>query len=175
MSTKVVYTFQAKDGTQIEVRPMQREDSQHLVEIFEHMGLESRYSRFNMSLPAPAPELILQEAAEMTDFERPESDGWLAFADLPGNPDTPVAGIRYIHTGPGEAEIALSVRDDMQNKGIGSALFLYMLEQAKKSGIVRLVGLAQRNNRPLTKLLKKTVYPIKRTPDGSYVHLEIAL
>ena len=175
MLTKIVHTFQAKDGTLIEVRPMQPEDTPYLIDIFEHMGLESRYTRFNMALPAPDLALIQQEAAEMTDFERPESDGWLAFADLPDKPDTPVAGIRYIHTAPGEAEIALSVRDDMQNKGIGTALFLYMVEQAKKSGILRLVGLAQRNNRPLATLLSKSPYPIKRTPEGSYVHLEIAL
>jgi GNAT superfamily N-acetyltransferase len=175
MLTKVAHTFQAKDGTLIEVRPMQREDAVHLIDIFDHMGLDSRYTRFNMAMPTPEPERVQQEAAEMVDFERPESDGWLAFADLPDGPDTPVAGIRYIHTGPGEAEIALSVRDDMQNKGIGTALFTYLLEQAKEAGISRLVGLAQRNNPPLFQLLNNVPYPVKRTPDGSYVHLEVSL
>lgn len=171
----VNYKFKAKDGSDIEVRPMEPDDVPHLVDLFDNMGLESRYTRFNMSLPTPDIQMIVEEAAEMTDFERPESDGWLAFADLPGEPETAVAGIRYIHTAPGEAEIALSVRDDMQNKGIGTALFLYMLEEARKSGIKRLVGLAQRNNRPLFRLLNNVKDPIHKMPEGSYVHLVVEL
>jgi GNAT superfamily N-acetyltransferase len=111
----------------------------------------------------------------MVDFERPESDGWLAFADLPDAPDTPVAGIRYVRSGEGEAEIAISVRDDMQNKGIGTALMGFMVEQAKKAGLKKLVALAQRNNRPLWEMLKKSQVEIQRTPDGSFVYLEVEL
>ncbi|NIP25600.1 MAG: hypothetical protein GWO38_17710, partial [Phycisphaerae bacterium] len=48
-------------------------------------------------------------------------------------------------------------------------------EQARRAGITKLVALAQRNNRPLWKLLKKSPLPIKRTPDGSYVYLEVEL
>lgn len=170
-----VFTFQTKDGMDVNVRPMQPEDTGHLVDIFENMGLESRYTRFNLAMPIPNPEAVKREAAEMADFERPENDGWLAFADLPGKPDTPVAGIRYVYTGPGEAELALSVRDDMQNKGIGTALVAFLFEQAKQAGITRLIGVAQRNNRPLTEILKKSPYPIERIPDGSYVHLIVSL
>lgn len=154
---------------------MQPEDAVHLVDIFDHMSLDSRYTRFNMAMPAPDIERVQQEAAEMTDFERPNSNGWLAFADLPDQPNAPVAGIRYIHTAPGEAEISMSVRDDMQNKGIGTALFNIVIEEARKAGLTRLVGLAQRNNRPLLQLLNKISYPIKRKPDGSFMHLEVQL
>jgi GNAT superfamily N-acetyltransferase len=139
------------------------------------MSQESRYSRFNLPLEDPDPGKIIQEAAEMVDLQRPESDGWLAFADLPDNPETPVGGVRYLHTGDGEAEISITVRDDMQNRGIGTALMAFLFEQAKKSGIHKLVALVQRNNRPLWEMLKKCPLPIKRTPDGSFVHLEVEL
>lgn len=169
------HTFHTKDGIPIRVRPLQPDDADYLIDIFENMGQESRYARFNMDLTDPDPELIEKEAAEMVALERPEDDGWLAFADLPGRPDTPVAGIRYIHTGEDEAEVAISVRDDMQNKGIGTALLLFLIEQAKKAGIHKLAALAQRNNRPLWQILSKTNLPIKRTPEGSFVHVEVEL
>jgi RimJ/RimL family protein N-acetyltransferase len=172
---QVVHTFKTKDGIPIHVRPLQPEDKAHLVHIFENMGHESRYSRFNLSLANPDPAVVWQEATEMVDLKRPDSDGWLAFADLPDAPNTPVAGIRYIHTQKGEAEISISVRDDMQNKGIGTGLMRFMFEQAKRAGITKLVALAQRNNRPLWELLKKSPLPIKRTPEGSYVYLEVEL
>jgi acetyltransferase len=173
--SEVVHDFQTKDGIPIKVRPLQLEDAAHLVDIFENMGSESRYARFNVPMENPDPEMVYQEAAEMADVERPQNDGWLAFADLPGKPDTPVAGIRYIRTAEGEAEVAISVRDDMQNKGIGTAMLVFLFEQAKKAGITRLVALAQRNNRPLWQILTKAPYPIKRTPDGSNVYLEVEL
>lgn len=172
---QVVYTFQTKDGIPVRVRPLQPEDTGHLVDIFEHMSHESRYTRFNLPIADPSPDEVWQEAAEMVDFKRPESDGWLAFADLPDSPDTAVAGIRYIRSGEGEAEIAISVRDDMQNKGIGTALMGFMFEQAKKAGLKKLVALAQRNNRPLWEMLKKSPVEVKRTPDGSFVYLEVEL
>lgn len=170
-----VHTFQTKDGILIRVRPLLPEDTSYLVDIFENMGQDSRYTRFNLTMVDPDPADVWQEAAEMADIERPQSDGWLAFADLPDNPDTAVAGIRYLHTGEGEAEIAVTVRDDMQNKGIGTELMAYLFEQAKQAGITRLVALAQRNNRPLWQMLKKSPIPIKRKPEGSYVYLEAEL
>jgi acetyltransferase len=175
MLNQVVHTFQTKDGITIRVRPLQPEDTVHLIDIFENMGLESRYTRFNLPMAEPDPEMIRQEAAEIVDFERPESDGWLAFADLPDKPDTAVAGIRYVKTSEGEAEVAISVRDDMQNKGIGTALMTFLFDQAKKAGLTRLVALAQRNNRPLMELLKKSQIPIKRTSEGSNVYVEVEL
>jgi RimJ/RimL family protein N-acetyltransferase len=175
MSAKYVHVFETKDGLPVRVRALQPEDIDHLIDIFENMGQESRYSRFNIPMAEPDPELVRQEAAEMVDFERPHSDGWLAFADLPGKPDTPVAGVRYVHTGEGEAEVAISVRDDMQNKGIGTALLSFLFEKAKEAGITKLVALAQRNNRPLWKILDKSKFPARRTPDGSSVYLEVEL
>jgi GNAT superfamily N-acetyltransferase len=172
---QVIHTVQAKDGISVKVRPLQPEDAGHLVDIFENMSHESRYTRFNLPMTNTDPDEIWQEAAEMVDFERPESDGWLAFADLPDAPDTPVAGIRYVRSGEGEAEIAISVRDDMQNKGIGTALMGFLVEQAKKAGLKKLVALAQRNNRPLWEMLKKSQVEIQRTPDGSFVYLEVEL
>ncbi|MFZ0546425.1 MAG: GNAT family N-acetyltransferase [Candidatus Promineifilaceae bacterium] len=172
----MVHTFQTKDGIPIKVRPLLPGDAAYLVDIFQNMGQESRYTRFNVPMPDPDPDAVQQEAAEMANFERPESDGWVAFADLPGKPDVPVAGIRYIRTtAEGEAEVSISVRDDMQNKGIGTALLLFLFEQARKAGLTRLVALVQRNNRPLWQILKKAPVPLKRTPDGSYVFLEFDL
>lgn len=175
LSSEFVHTFQTKDGIPVKVRPLQPEDTAYLIDIFENMGVESRYARFNVPMENLDSEMIQQEAAEIAHIERPENDGWLAFADLPGRPDTPVAGIRYIRTAEGEAEVAISVRDDMQNKGIGTALLIFLFNQAKKAGITRLVALAQRSNRPLLQILTKAPYPIKRTPDGSNVYLEVEL
>ena len=37
-------------------------------------------------------------------------------------PDVPVAAARYVHTDAGEAEIGISVRDDMQKRNLGRLL-----------------------------------------------------
>jgi hypothetical protein len=54
-------------------------------------------------------------------------------------------------------------------------MMAFLFDQAKKAGLTRLVALAQRNNRPLMELLKKSQIPIKRTSEGSNVYVEVEL
>jgi hypothetical protein len=55
---QVIHTFQAKDGISVKVRPLQPEDAGHLVDIFENMSHESRYTRFNLPMTNTDPDEI---------------------------------------------------------------------------------------------------------------------
>jgi acetyltransferase len=136
------------------------------------MGSESRYLRFNLSLNNPDPELVWAEARRLAVID-PEKDGaWLAFADMPGQPAaaeaTAVAGARYMRIEENAAEASLAVRDDMQNKGIGTELLKYLLVQAREAGLEKLVATVQRGNRPLWHLLQRSTFPIEYESEGSY-------
>jgi len=100
--------------------------------------------------------------------------GWLAFADLPDQPCAAVGGVRYVLI-PGKtdvAEVALTVRDDLQGQGIGRELLELVVKQARVEGIRSLVAVVQAGNRAVLKLLSGIPYPINRTLEGGEVYVE---
>jgi len=167
VSGRFVHTFHSKDGLLIGVSPLKPEDAHHLVDLFEHMGAESRYLRFNLSLSNPDPDLVWREARRLARID-PEKDGaWLVFCDIPDQPMAPIAGMRYVRIDPDTAEASIVVRDDMQKQGIGAELLSYLITQAKNAGVKRLTATVQRGNRPLWYLLQKSNLEIERDSQGS--------
>jgi acetyltransferase len=175
MNEEFVHTFDSGDGLLLKVRPLRPEDARHLVDLFEHMGPESRYLRFNLALSNPDPELVWSEARRLARVD-PEKDGaWLVFADLPDQENVPIAGCRFMGLGDGTAEASVVVRDDMQRKGIGRELLRFMVRQARQKGVRRLVATIQRGNRALWRLLQSTGVEFEAESDGSYAHITVDL
>lgn len=175
MDSDFIHTFHSEDGLLFKVRPLTPADARHLVNLFEHMGPESRFLRFNLALPNPDPELVWSEARRMAQVD-PEKDGaWLVFADLPNQSDAPVAGARYMHLDDESAEASLAVRDDMQRKGIGGELLRFLVRQARANGVHRLVATIQRGNRPLWRLLQSSGLEFEMESVGSYSNIAVDL
>jgi len=162
-----IYSFMTKEGLEVLVRPLEPADAHHLVDLFNHMGPESRYLRFNLALRDPDPDLVWLEAKRLAQID-PERDGaWLAFCDLPTQTGAAVGGARYMRLDEDTAEASLAVRDDMQNKGIGGELLLFLIEQARLAGVRKLVATVQRSNRALWQLIKRPGLKITYESEGS--------
>ena len=102
---------------------MQPDDAGDLVDLFEHLSTNSRYMQFNQYLASVDPELVRREAEHIALVDPARGLGVLAFADLPDQPHAPVAAARYIRTDdPQQAEVSVSVRDDLQHQGIGAEI-----------------------------------------------------
>ncbi len=168
MNNSVEHTFYTNEDRLVKVRPLKPEDAHHLVDLFEHMGPESRYLRFNLTLIDPDPDLIWEEAKRLAQID-PDRDGaWLAFTDLPDQADAPIAVVRYARIDQETAEGALVVRDDMQNEGIGTNLLAFLTERAREAGIRRLVATIQRANRALLHMLRSAPMKVTFESEGSY-------
>lgn len=168
-------TMKTKDGTAVRIRPINENDAPHFVEIFENMSSESRYRRFLQSLDNPGETLVWREAERIAHMDPRQQEGLIAFVDLPERADVPAGVARYVALEPGVAEVAVSVRDDMQGKGIGSLLLQLLAERASKAGIRMLVGTAQNGNEALWRVLEKLPFPLRRIPEGTYSEIEIDL
>ncbi|MDX1616255.1 MAG: GNAT family N-acetyltransferase [Candidatus Promineifilaceae bacterium] len=176
MNEYVVHRFETKEGLPLWVRPLRPQDAPQLVHLFEHMGPESRYLRFNVPLNNPDPQLVWQEAHRLAQVNA--GDGaWLVFADLPEKGPVPVAGARFVRlaSDPATAEASLAVRDDMQNRGIGTGLLRFLLEQARAAGIQRLQATVQRTNRPLWHLLRRAGLPLESQASGGTSTISVDL
>jgi acetyltransferase len=162
------HVFYSNEDHLIVLRPLQPTDAHLLVDLFEHMGPDSRYLRFNLALIDPDPKTIWEEARRMAIVD-PDKDGaWLAFTDLPGQKNAPIGGVRYVRQDQETAEAALVVRDDMQGKGIGKGLLAFLADRAREAGIKRLVATIQRANRALLHILNNSPLQVTFKSEGSY-------
>jgi len=169
------YQFSTRDGLAVWVRPEQEGDVWYLIDLFNHLGPNSRYLRFSKSMDHPDPERIRAEAERLSQLGPPQEMAWLAFADLPDQPDAPVGGVRYVLTGPDTAELAISVRDDMQRRGIGSALLFYACQQARQQGLDYLTAVFRSENKAIWSLVRHSPFHTTTVINGSEISARIDL
>ena len=175
MREQAIHYFTTESGLLIWVRPLKPADAPFLLDLFEHMSPDSRYQRFNQPLTDPDPDWVLKRAEQLAYVRPADGRAWLAFADLPEQPEAPVAGIRYAYVSLKSAEISLVVRDDLQNLGIGTELLKFAGRKAYVDGIDRLVGVVQSMNRPLWHSLRNLDIPLQRVREGSHTLIEVDL
>jgi GNAT superfamily N-acetyltransferase len=67
------------------------------------------------------------------------------------------------------ADIAFVVRDNYQNKGVGTGLFSYLTYIAKKQGLLGFLALVLMENQPMLHLIRKMGFEIEEKLDeGMY-------
>ena len=175
MREQAIHHFTAESGLLIWVRPLKASDGPLLIDLFEHLGPDSRYQRFNIPLSNPDPDWVQRQAEKLAYIRPAEGRGWLAFADLPDQPNAPVAGIRYVIVEPKTAELSLVVRDDLQTLGIGTELLRFAGRKAYAGGVDRLTGVVQSANYGLWRSVRNLEVPVKRKREGSYTVIEVDL
>lgn len=168
-------TFETAKGLTITVRRMMPDDAPYLVDLFENMSEQSRYQRFYQTLDKPDIDLVWTEAEQIAHSVAVNSFGLLAFANLPERRQTPVGGARFVKTAADEAEVAVSVRDDYQNLGIGTLLMRLLIDEARRQGLRRLTGIVLNDNYAVWGLLKNLELPFAREQDGNATNISLLL
>lgn len=165
---KAVHEFNTLLGLTVRVYRIKTEDAHNLVNLFQHLSVASRYQRFNEALIDPDPDFVWQTAQRMATVDEKLGAAWIAFADLPGEPNAPVAGARYIRSVKDftSAEVSIAVRDDLQHQGLGSQLLRYLAHHARTHGVKQFVGSFDTNNRAVWKLVRDAPFETSTTVNG---------
>ncbi len=171
----ITHQFSTRDGLSVRVRPEVAGDAPYLVDLFNRLGPDSRYLRFSKSMVNPDPERVRAEAERLTRLGPPQEMAWLAFADLPEQPNAPVGGVRYVMTSADSAELAISVRDDLQRRGIGSALLKFACQQARQQGLHTLTAVFRSENKAIWSLVRHSPFPATTVINGPEISLRIDL
>jgi ribosomal protein S18 acetylase RimI-like enzyme len=127
---------------QVVIRPLTADDSSALLAAFEHLSLETRRLRF-MSAGA---RLTKRDAERLTDLDHQQAEALAAIAPETGE----IIGVaRYfgLLRDPAAAEVAVTVNDDWQGRGIGRRLVAALAERARANGFERLVAFVDPANR----------------------------
>lgn len=121
-----VIPVRLSDGAVAELRPISPGDRKLIVEGLSQMSLESRFSRFGSGISS----LSDAELRYLTEVDQVSHVAWGATID--GEP----AGVgRYILDAGAEAEIAITVVDRFQRRGLGGALFEALAASARAAGV----------------------------------------
>ena len=136
------------DGATVVIRPIAPTDAPALLRGLEHLSPRSRYRRF-LGTPRIGPA----ELRYLTDVDHRDHEA-LGAADPATGEGVGIA--RYIREpGADSAEIAVTVDDDWQGRGVGTALLVRLADRARAAGIRRFTGLILAENAPMRALMTK--------------------
>jgi GNAT superfamily N-acetyltransferase len=112
-----VTDVELRDGAEIRLRPIRPDDKPQLVEGFDRLSDDSVYKRFLSPLTALRPMDLLY----LTEIDHHDHEALIAFDLRTGDP---VGVARYVRSAedPVRAEFAVTVVDDWQRRGVGTAL-----------------------------------------------------
>ena len=120
-----------RDGRPCHLRPVRPDDGQAMRAFHSSLSAETIYYRFF----APYPEL---SDADVDRFTRVDYDERMAFVATQSGE---IVGVgRYDKIDQTSAEIAFTVRDDYQGRGLGSVLLEHLTAAARERGITKFVA-----------------------------------
>jgi RimJ/RimL family protein N-acetyltransferase len=151
------------DGTQIRVRPIVPSDKPLLADGMRHLSPESRYRRFFTSIETLSPALLVR----LTEIDYADHFAWLVVIDDEGC-ERAIAVGRYIRLpdDPTCAEVAITVRDDYQGRGLGTMLLQLLGRVALEHGITSFTAVVLPENSPMRALLQDEGITLHFDPDA---------
>ena len=123
------------------LRPIAPEDGPLVAASFERLGKESRYRRFFTSKT----ELSAAELDYLVDVDHHDHEAIVAIDPSSGEG---LGVARYVRSAedPELAEVAVTVADDWQGRGLGRALLDRLTYRARREGVRRFSALVQSDN-----------------------------
>jgi GNAT superfamily N-acetyltransferase len=138
-----------RDGSHVRIRQGHPTDRELLVGGFERLSPDSRYRRFL----TPLPELTDEMVRYLTDLDHHHHEAMIAIDERTGEG---VGVSRYVRDPerPQVAEVAVTVIDDWQGRGLGTMLLDVISARAREQGITTFTALVLATNDEMLDLLK---------------------
>jgi GNAT superfamily N-acetyltransferase len=161
------------DGTQVELRLLQREDKDLLRAGFERLSPDSRHRRFF----GAKQELTEAEVGLLTQLDGVDR---LAVGAVRVRPDGGVEGLgvaRFVRdsVAPARAEAAVTVTDGAQGNGLGRLLLARLAAAARERGITRFAGQFLATNLQVRRLIEEACPDAILSAEGDVIRVEVPL
>lgn len=161
------------DGTRVVVRPIRPEDAPALREAFGHLSADSRYRRFFGAVSA-LDDATLAYLTNVDGIDHFAIVAGIESPDLKAERGVGVARFIRLQDEPDVAEAAVTVIDEMQNKGIARILLATLADAAVERGVRHFRGEALATNEPVRALLAEGGAVVRREAGGTIV-FDVAL
>jgi GNAT superfamily N-acetyltransferase len=139
-----------RDGSRVHIRQLRHSDGQLLLRGFRRLSPESRYRRFL----APTPKLSDGTVRYLVEIDHGNHEALIA---VDQQHDEGVGVARYVRdpARPDAAEVAVTVIDDWQGRGLGTLLLEGITMRAREEGIDTFTALMLVENRQMMDLLER--------------------
>jgi len=149
-TTLVPHEITLRSGHQVLIRALRPDDAPGLAEAFEQLSETSRYRRFF----AVKPRLSEESVAFFTDVDHRDHEALGAMT-----PDSrQLVGVARFIRDPGQpdqAEVAVTVIDSWQRRGLGTVLLCELAQRAAAEGIRHFTAEILAENRPVLTLARR--------------------
>jgi GNAT superfamily N-acetyltransferase len=152
------------DGTPIGLRPVIPADREALRNGFREMSQTSRYMRFFAS----GNEMSEAQARYFSEIDQVNHVAVCAIEPLRRQRGYGIARFIRDHDKPNSAEFAIAVIDEMQHRGLGTALLAALFLRAKAAGLRTLYGEYMAENPVIPHWLPKLNAVVRPSGDESY-------
>jgi ribosomal protein S18 acetylase RimI-like enzyme len=168
---RILNKYELADGTIIDTGFVCPENAEFLGRGYKKLSCKTKMFRFHYSKN----KLSNYEKDYLVNVDNYDHLA-IGAVDLDKSYDVGIALIRYIRdkTDPTKAEVALTVIDEYQNRGIGTLLYNEMLEYAFKNGIKLLLNCVMKENTTMLNILEKFGGEIKDS-SGNHYRIEVKL
>ena len=151
------------DGTTVALRPLGPGDGKMLAAGFDRLSDRSRYRRFL----SPVPRLTSSMLDYLTSVDGIDHRAWGALIDEPAGP-VGAGVIRWVRSqeDPAVADMAVTVIDDYQGRGLGALLQDVAIVDAFACGIERFEGIVLGENIASRRMLARGGATLRSEGDG---------
>jgi GNAT superfamily N-acetyltransferase len=158
-----------RDESTVTARPVRRDDKALLQDFLERLSPQSRYRRFLSAMTRLSDGMLRY----LTEIDHHDHEGLIALA-----PDGHAVGVARFIRLPDDwhaAEAAVTVADDWQGLGLGSALTGLLANRARQEGIERFTAVMLADNHHMFDVFGE-VGPVRVTGHSSgTIEVETAL
>ena len=154
-----------RDGTPVVVRPVRKDDARYADAFFHWLSEETKYMRFMYPVKELTPE-ILSGVLTQDGLKRVALVVEPAQA-VAGDPTPAVAIGRYVPTeDPMVCEVAITVGDPWQGRGVGRAVLTRLIALARRGGYSVMSAVALTTNSKMVRLARSFGFEIHSEPGG---------
>ena len=160
-----------RDGTEVLITRVNSSDAPLLADAFARLSEESRRLRFL----GPKPTLTDSELRYLTEVDGHQHE---ALAAIDPETGRGIAIARFVRdlNDPKRAEVAITVADDWQRRGLGRLMLGRLADRAREEGVCSFMALVSRDNSNMQGLLNHIDPPARVTHlRGSVAEYEIEL
>jgi GNAT superfamily N-acetyltransferase len=161
--------FETVDGVRLTVRPIGPDDKSALLDAFRHLSERSVYRRFL----APVKTLTESELAYLTELDHAGHEALIAVTEA-----GEIVGVaRYVRDPEDRerAEAAVTVLDDWQGRGVGTALLGRLARRATENEVRYFTGVCLADNREMLQLFDDLGPTVRHGPEGDVIEVEVTL